>query len=97
MEEECDEEIEREEHKKSVKMLRLNCDQVLKEVKKTKVIKLKGRRTFKLEKWLEDETTAEEKDRKHQHEVRREMNGRECGSILHCCLQFVTESELNTA
>ena len=47
-------------------MLTCNCDKALKEVKmiKADIIKLKGRRTLQLEKWLDDEIAAEKKDRK---------------------------------
>ena len=96
---ECDKLIERDKHKKSVKILTFNYDQALKEVKmkKAKIIKLKGRRAFKFDKWLEDEIAPEEKDRKHSCEIRRETNGCECGSISCCCLQCVIERELNVA
>ena len=45
---ECDKEIERGTHKKSAKMLKINCDKVLKEAKEKQAenIKLKGMRDF---------------------------------------------------
>ena len=53
-------------HKKIVKILIINHNQILKEVKtkETEIVKLKGRRLFKLDKWLDDEIAAEKKDRK---------------------------------
>ena len=45
---EYDEEIERDKHKKSVKLLTINYNQVLRELKKkkAKIVKLKGRQKF---------------------------------------------------
>ena len=63
---ECNKEIERENQKNSVKMLTINHNQVLIEVKKkqAEIVALKGRRMFKLDKWLEDDIAAETKYRK---------------------------------
>ena len=62
---ECNKEIEREKNKNSVKILTINYNQVLIEVKKkqAEIFALKGKRIFKLDKWLEDDIVAETKDR----------------------------------
>ena len=62
---ECDKEIERNKCKNSVKMLKFNHNQILKDVKKKKaeIVKLKHKRRFL--KMLGLEITTEDKDRKH--------------------------------
>ena len=71
---ENDKETERDKHKKSVKILTINCNQVLKEVKKktAEIVKLKGRRIFL--NMLDDEIVAEEKDQKCYLKCGSEIN-----------------------